>query len=1123
MASIKDYELRFVRSNYCLNHNKCVQNESMFVFSRVSTPKDKANARFKTTNIPTSTSNRYHCLQNWKVSENLPPNNLDGNSTPNTLGGKTSVTNNSNLRTNRSEKSGKTNDTHNSYLRTNRSEKKTHNHKQTRNQNPTGDIWDQKSLNLDFLFRNNLNESLRICIWNAESVRHKENLVKKYILDNDIDVFVVLESWLDQDELPSTNDIIPCKETYRLHQMPRPNRKNSSGGGMLCISKQNIDVAKMTSIKPKLLEIMDLKISYSSKTLRLVSVYRPPRSEVRRYPVADFYDDMEALVSHYKTVSDETILCGDYNVHWNKPTESETRRFRNIIESANLQQHINGQTHVKGNTLDLIMTEKGSSLIKSWMIDEFLSDHATIRVDLSLDKPAKITKQVTFRKNKEIDINELDSKIDTNLKELGNLSDLNNLNELVDKFNQAISDAYNDLAPLQTKKLIIRPPTPWSYDDIKQDKATRRKLERRWRLTGLQVDWEIYKDFRNKFNAKLNDFRNKQFSEMIEQNKDDPTTLFRVINKALHRKQSSPLPPGLSNKQLANKFSTFFTEKIDKIRTNVDQKQAELINEDSARTEPVNIPHKMRELSLLTENEVELMIKEFPNKQCGLDPIPLSMLKQCLPTVLGHITKIVNLSLKLGDLPTKLKMALIRPLLKKIGLEPELLKNYRPVSNLAFLSKLIEKIVANQFVNHLVRNNLMDSLQSAYKKGHSTETALLKVQNDILTDIDNKRVSVLVLLDLSAAFDTIDHEILLKRLNTHYGIEGNALKWFRSYLMNRSQSVIIDDDVSEPKTLKYGVPQGSVLGPLLFTAYMAPLKETIIKHGLQYHCYADDTQLYISFSPNIVEDEAKTIESLEKAIEEVKHFMISNRLKLNDDKTEAMFLGTKSKLNQVKSAGINVGDSKIEPANSVKNLGIIFDKNLNMDEQVKSMCKAGFYHVKNLWRIRKFLDQMHANIAAHAFITSKLDYGNALLAGSPKYQVKRLQSVQNAAARVVTKTKKYDHISEKMKDLNWLPVNYRIKYKVNLLTWKALNGRAPDYISGMLSEREPGRDLRTGKNKVLNVPKSNLKTMGDKAFSVVGPKAWNQLPKDLRLTENLKSFKTGLRSLFTKEAYSGLD
>ncbi len=1085
------------------NKNVAHVNDS-FVFCRVTVPRAKALTNHSGKSSSTTIRNRFHPLQNYEVSqtetevsltEPVPLGN-DSASSPTLIG-------------------------HDQKPIATRSYTKRSGRKppgQTLNMNPTNDIWDQKSLNLDTLFRVDVNENLRLGILNAESARGKENLIKKHILDNDLDILVIQESWLEMNELPSTVEILPCTEMYKLHQLPRPNRKNSSGGGMLCIYKNGIKIDKIPTMTMKLLEVMDLKVNVRNKTFRLVSVYRPPRSQKRSYPIAHFYDDMENLVSHYKTVNSDVVFCGDYNVHLNKPNESETRRFNDIMESASLVNHVSGATHIKGNTLDLVITDIESEIIRKCVIDEFLSDHAMVMVELNLRKPTCPKKKVSFRRNKDVDIAKLETTIDAKLKDFHHTE---SLSELIVQFNTALSEAYDEQAPLVSKMVTIRPPTPWSYDDIKKDKAMRRNLERKWRRTGLQIDWEIYRDFRNKYNEKLNAFRYKQYSDIIAENKNDPATLFRVINRSLHRKQASPMPEGLSNKDLADKFSNFFEEKIDQIRTGIDSTSASLNNPES-RLANSSILHILDEFTPLTEKEVEKMVLDFPNKQCELDPLPLAMLKECLPVILSHLTKIVNLSLMLGDVPVELKMAIIRPLLKKLGLEPQF-KNYRPVSNLSFLSKLIEKIVAKQFVDHMIRNKLMDPLQSAYKKDHSTETALLKVQNDLLIDIDKGNVAVLVLLDLSAAFDTIDHDIILDRLNRNFGIQGTALKWFRSYLSDRQQTVIVGDEGSAPKELKYGVPQGSVLGPLLFTAYMTPLKDVIENHGLKYHCYADDTQLYISFSPNNERDEYKAIDSLEVAINEIKQFMIANKLKLNDDKTEAIFLGTKARLGQMNSTSVNVGNSVITPTNKVKNLGVLLDKNLSMDDQVKAMCKAGFYHVKNLWKIRKFLDVENSTIAANAFVTSKLDYGNTLLAGAPKYQVKKLQSVQNAAARVVTRTGKYDHISNKLRDLKWLPVSHKIKYKMNMLTWKALNGRSPEYISEMISIRETEIDLRTGNTRILTIPKTKLKTMGDKAYSVTAPKTWNLLPRHLRICENQQSFKTRLKSLYLGEAFSSLD
>ncbi|CAB3979672.1 Hypothetical predicted protein [Paramuricea clavata] len=276
-------------------------------------------------------------------------------------------------------------------------------------------------------------------------------------------------------------------------------------------------------------------------------------------------------------------------------------------------------------------------------------------------------------------------------------------------------------------------------------------------------------------------------------------------------------------------------------------------------------------------------------------------------------------------------MLILSPLLKKSNIDFESFTNFRPVSNLKFLSKLVEKSVSGQLNNYLVENDLHEQYQSAYKAFHSTETALVKITNDILLSLDRGEHVFLLLLDLSAAFDTVSHSLLLSRMEKRFGISGIVLKWFESYLSNRSQFVNINGTRSATHDVNIGVPQGSVLGPLLYLIYTSPLAEIINRYNLKYHLFADDTQIYISFNTT---DVATSKQRVEDCVAEICHWMNSNELKLNHDKTEIMLIHSRYR-NKPPVDDFNIELEKVPiTAALVKSLGVGFDEHMMFDSYV---------------------------------------------------------------------------------------------------------------------------------------------------------------------------------------------
>ena len=744
--------------------------------------------------------------------------------------------------------------------------------------------------------------------------------------------------------------------------------------------------------------------------------------------------------------------------------------------------------------------------------DPVISDHCAVHCSLQVQKPHFAKKRINYRKLSSVDT---DSFCEDILSSPLLQDQATELTALVDQYDNVLRSLLDLHAPLKQRTVTLRPHAPWYKPEVAVQKNIRRRLERKWRSTRLQYDREQYVHQCYVVNNLIDSLKSTYYNDIINDHSSDQKILFKTVSKILQKTPDKRYPPSPDSTALANSFADFFTSKIDKIHHGLVERKACV---GSSLPDMTVCGVELCNFAEVTQEELKMFSKKPLSKSCELDPLPATVLKGCFTVLLPTITKIVNLSLSTGTMPDTLKVAILSPILKKSDADFELFQNFRPISNLKVVSKLVEKAAAIQLIDHVMSHHLDEVLQSAYKNFHSTETALVKVQNDILCAMDNNESVILLLLDLSAAFDTVDHSILLSRLQDRFGVKGTVLAWFKSYLTSRKQYVQVNDCNSTQRSLERGVPQGSVLGPLLYLLYTSPIADIIKLHKLRYHLYADDTQLYISFKTDCSYDLSLAKHRVEYCVNDLDCWMVNNGLKLNQEKTELVLITSQFRSRPTLEF-IQVGDEKILPKSSARNLGVTIDHCFNLTEHVKKICVSCHYHLRNIAKIRKYLSENTSEILVHAFISSKLDNCNSLLYGLPKHLLNKLRLVQNTAARIVTLTKRFDHITPIMFQLHWLPLNYRIHFKILLLVFKCLNGLAPTYLSDLLHYHNSPRLLRSSFQNLLAVPKSRLKTYGDRAFSVVAPRLWNKLPLELRSVTSVDQFKTQLKTYLFKLAY----
>lgn len=937
---------------------------------------------------------------------------------------------------------------------------------------------------------------LSICLINPWSICNKAASINDFITEHEIDILAITETWLtgSPSDDPVISTLLP--NGYRIIHTPRGSR----GGGIAVVYRQSLSISRVdTSCRS--FEVLECLIQ-GPTVVRMCVVYQPHRTIA-------FIDEFSDYISDLMTRSSgHLIVLGDFNIHVDDNNDVTARDFISTISSLGMMQHITGPTHRSGHTLDLVLTPLVGPLdLTCQSLDCGFKDHFAVFVTANVSKPALPKRVVTYRKTKTITqealIATLRSSALTDAQSVGS----SDVNDLIITYNSELKGVMNTLAPLKTCEITLRPDAPWFNDQIRTAKQHRRQIERLWRKTGLAVHREMYLAEKDKVNSLIDRAKQKYYNDQVTSCQGNQQQLFRLVSNLLGRSAESPLPSGHPD-ELVKKFSDFFVSKIKTIQNSISDTLPHVHDN-------IVVAQPLTHFTPITLDQLMRLLGSTQNKQCDLDPIPTQLLKLASTELCPFILKIINSSLTSGKFPDAFKTALVSPRIKKTSLDPEVLGNYRPVSNLSLLSKTLERVAAEQITTYLSDNDLLEPNQSAYRRQHSTETALLKIHTDIRQALGSNIVVLMAMLDLSSAFDTISHHHLLQSLSA-IGIQGSALQWLTSYVYERSQRVMVGGAFSDVRPLTTGVAQGSVLGPMLFTVYTRTLGKLLRSHGMQYHIYADDTQIYLQCP---LDDIADGIRRLEESIDAVQTWMCAHRLKLNSNKTEFLIFATKETNRRVPTCTLRIGDSTIKRSDSAKNIGVHMDSSLTCEQHVNHVCRVSYAQLKSLSKIKCFISNECLEMILHAIITTRIDYCNSLYYGANECILRKLQVLQNACARLLTNTPRMDHITPILIDLHWLPVKQRVVFKISVMTFKCVHGLSPGYLSSLLQLNDSSRTLRSRNSILLHVPFTRSHFLYSTSFSHVAPRLWNNLPFNIRSAPSLSVFKSLLKTHLFRSYY----
>lgn len=929
-------------------------------------------------------------------------------------------------------------------------------------------------------------------------------------VDHDFSIIAVSETHLKQK--PHEYFDIPG---YKIEYMNRTGR--DKGGVCMYISnklkyKLRTDLCKANSnFESCFVEIEN----NNQKNIIAGTIYRA------HTPIDNFVTDIDPIFQ--KIIAEKKInyVMGDFNIDLLKDDiHRPTHDYLDLIYSYSLIPTIFKPTRItetSATIIDNILTNNENTVNSAILVTD-ISDHLPTIITTDFKMKSKVTKHNYFYKRMHSNSNIEKLKESLSKVNWQSTLDNNDANDDYNKFTKTFTDIYDECIPLKkcTRNNRKEPRSPWITKCLLNSIRKKNKLYKEYLSCPNENRMQKFKTYRNKLHSLIRKAKRQYFFNKFEHSKNNMRQTWKTINHIIGRgKNKTPQSKFktdngeniLNPQEISNEFNNFFVNIGPKLASNISN-----IGKDyhDYLHNPLQSSMFMKPI---VEIEVNKIIDKFnQNKSSGHDNIGNFIVKRVASEIVKPLTMIFNLSISTGVVPDNLKIAKVVPIYKK-G-DAELLSNYRPVSVLPCFSKILERLVFNRCMSYIDKQNILNEKQFGFRKNHSTYMAIIELVDKINNAVEKNETTMGIFLDLSKAFDTIDHNILLYKLD-YYGFRGIVHNWFENYLSNRKQFVYYNSSKSDLKNIVCGVPQGSILGPLLFILYINDIVNT--SEMLEFVLFADDTTILYSHV-----DIVSQTHLINKELLEVSNWFRANKLSVNAPKTNCMVLGTphmtskyanesNTMNNDLQTVKIVLDNTELERVNKTKFLGVLIDENLTWKHHIDGISKTISRNIGIINKLKLFVPERVLHSLYCTLILPYVNYGILIWGNTSKMYLDKVLKLQKWAIRTISNSHYRSHTGPLFSRFNILNVFDTFRLELGVFMYKYNTNKLPICFDGYFVKRTDIHDYHTRNANDYCLTK-NRKVFSDQSVRTFGPILWNSLHQNMKLSKSIKHFRNQFKN-----------